>query len=202
MRLQELRAAAAEADATAAAFAAKVRAARAARAQRRTHKKKAYGDMYRAREAYRLALARYRDQAALFRRSDRRTRTAERGQREALARRATLKAAYAGVLPALYGEWLTGHPGASRAECLAAIRGLAGVCGLTVQQVMRDVGFQVVTRTREETDEDMRRYLAGMPIRAIARERRVTPQAVRNAIRQRLLARAVRGAASDSDAAQ
>ena len=202
MRLQELRAAAAEADATAAAFAAKVRAARAARAQRRTHKKQAYGEMYRARQAYRLALARYHRQGALFRQSARRAKAAERGQRDAFARQAARKAAHVDVLRALYGEWLTGHPGASRDECLAIIRGLAGMSGVSTQQVMRDVGVQVFTRTRDESDEDMRRHLAGMPIRAIARERQLTPQAVRNAIRRQLLARAMHGAAADSDAAQ
>jgi len=197
-----LRATAAEADTVAVAFAAKVRRARAARARHRTSKTEAYADMYRARQAYRLALARYHGQTALFRRSDRRTKTAEQGQRDALARRTALRAAYADFSRECYGEWLTGHPSASRAERLAVVRGLADACGMTVYQVIRDLGAKGVDRTREESEEDLRRYLAGMPVRAIARERRLTPQAVRNAIRRQLLARAVRGAAPDSDVAQ
>jgi len=105
-----LRATAAEADTVAVAFAAKVRRARAARARHRMSKAEAYADMYRARQAYRLALARYHGQAALFRRSDRRTKTAEQGQRDALARRAALRAAYADFSRECYGEWLAGHP--------------------------------------------------------------------------------------------
>jgi len=165
--------------------------------------------MYRAREAYRLALRRYRlaqthyhEQEALFRQSARRTEAAEQGQRTALARRATLKAAYTDFLRECYGEWLTGHPGASRAERLAAVQDLADACDVTAQQVMRELGVQALNRTREESDEDLRRYLAGMPVRAIARERRVTPKAIRNAIRRGLLALEVRGAAPTSDASK
>jgi len=197
-----LRATVAEADTIATAFAANVRHARAARARHRTSKTQAYSDMYRARQAYRSALARYHEQAALFRRSDRRTKTAERGQRDALGRRTALRAAYADFSREYYSEWLTGHPDSSRAERLAVVRGLADACDVTVYQVIRDLGAKGVDRTREESEEDLRRYLAGMPVRAIARERRLTPQAVRNAIRRQLLARAVRGAAPDSDVAQ
>ncbi len=138
----------------------------------------------------------YQNSAALrvqalkrWRAARRQMHRARRDAHELRRRLAEAKKRSTRVLGESYRQWRREHLQASKEEVEQFIRKLADARQVTARQMVRILGVHFRERTREEIDEDYRRYRAGVPIRVIARERGMTERAVWKSIHSCLVRR-------------
>ena len=82
-----------------------------------------------------------------------------------------------------YADWCARRLRIGHGDRLQAVRELARIRGVSVTQMARLLGYRA-ERTPREVAEDLQRYLNGIPVHVIARERGISRQAVYDRFRQ------------------
>ncbi len=117
-----------------------------------------------------------------YRQAKKSYRSAYHSAQAAKANLVELQGAYDRAFRDAYAKWCAGHPQADQDDHILAVRELGRLRGIAVTQMARLLGYRA-ERTPVEIAEDLRRYLNGVPMIEIARERGISRQAVYDRIR-------------------